>query len=114
MQEAAADALVDMLPAPAPAGFYLFVDCYPLGADVTHAEEIFSRVKERIYETHKVADYRYVQYTGAAVFQETLQNLVDEGQVYGNVAVNSRTPEGQLSLAILLPAARFPVVRGVS
>lgn len=100
-------------PATVKAKFSLWVDAMPLGADVTMAEEIFQEVKARILKEHDKADYRYFEYgKGAGVFQETLQKLVDEGAVTGRVVLNSRTPEGQLAMAVLMPAAQFPVTRG--
>jgi hypothetical protein len=79
---------------------------------VVFAEELFLDVKKDILKNKGVADYRFIPYHGAAVFQETLQTFVDEGKISGNVVLTSSTPEGQLAMAILMPAAAFPVVRG--
>lgn len=102
-----------VLVASTPKGFKLFIDCLPVSSSITMAEELYSDVKKRIVEKHKVPDYRFISYTGAAVFQQELQGLVDEGQVTGNIFLDSSTPEGMLAMAILAPAASFPVVRGM-
>ena len=95
------------------AGFTLYVDCVPMGASVTYAEEVFQDVKKRILAEHGVADYRFIQFKAAGVFSDTLAKLVAEGGVTGNIVLNAHTPEGQIAMAVLMPAARFPVVRGL-
>lgn len=100
-------------PSPESGGFTLYVDCLPVGGSGESLEEILLVANERIFASHQVADYRYIDYKGAAVLHETLVEMVKDGTIHGSVFMSAKTPQGAIALAALAPLAKFPVVRGL-
>lgn len=107
--EAACPALRDT---PTP-GFTLFIDCMPLGRSTEPAETLYAAVREHIFETQGLADYRYKDYgQGKADFQATLRTMAAEGMIVGNIFLATGSEEAALAMVALMPLARL-VVRGV-
>lgn len=85
---------------PAPAGFTLYLDCGPEGESITNASEIYAQVNAAIKKELGAADWRLVKYEGAGRFVAGFCALFDAGS-WGDVRLDTRTPEGTLVLESL-------------
>lgn len=98
--------------APRAEGFTLYVDCFPQGRPATVASKIISRAHDEIRSAKGVYDYRSVQYgEGAGMLSTRVAELAASGE-YGDVVLDSRTPEGNVCLEALKAKASF-VVQGI-
>jgi hypothetical protein len=89
----------------------LFLDCHPVGEDYLSAEDLYAVVSEDIAAKHGVPDWRLIDFKGAGVFASRLALLIDDGAEWGDVVVDTRTPEGAIAKAVLAARAAL-VVQG--
>jgi hypothetical protein len=91
----------------------LYLDCIPLTdtTRVAYAEQIFSLVQQEIQKSHNVPDYRLIDFKGAGVFASKLGELIDQ-RLFGDVVLDTRTPEGAIAKGVLVFRADR-VVQGV-
>lgn len=90
----------------------LYIDCFPVGKDTTPAEELFQTTTYRIQAKHNVPDYRFIDFKGAGVFAAELAEVVDGAASWGDIFLDSSTPEGAIAKSVLVfRSAR--VVKGV-
>lgn len=102
------------------AGYTLYVDCMPMGmSDITFAEDIFADVRRDVFaatatpETPGLADFRFAEYgRGPGIFAGALRMRLEAGELSGHVIVDSRTPEGTVSLQAFIEHAAL-VIRGL-
>lgn len=88
----------------------LYLDCYPVGEDVSVAEAFFAAAQVTIQETHGVPDYRLIDFKGAGVFATALGALLD-AEAVGDVVLDTRTPEGMIAKSVFVQRAER-VVQG--
>jgi hypothetical protein len=89
----------------------LYLDCYPVGSVATQAEALFLVTQANITKSHNVPDYRLIDFKGAGIFAATLGEVVDR-HAWGDVVLDTRTPEGAIAKSVLVFRAER-VVQGL-
>jgi hypothetical protein len=101
-----------------PAGFTLYINCAPVGGDLSDAFSMLMRtLNNYITTTENVADYTLCAYgsgpgTLRLAYDRLWENALAVDEIpHGDLVVDARTPEVQVLLARLVERASF-VVRG--
>jgi hypothetical protein len=90
----------------------LYVNCFPLGENVSLATDLFSEAKQIVKAELGLDHYKLGEYgKGPALFSIAVQAVV-ESKGYEQLYVDSRTPEGSDALETLM-ALSGSVVRGL-
>jgi len=91
-------------------GFTLYVDCFPIGRQATTLEKLVARAQAENTAATGKADYRMHDYgQGPGVLSALVVKYVDEG-TYGDIVLDSRTPEGAACKSALMAKAAVTVM----
>ena len=96
----------------------LYIDCSPEGIqrgvperNTQNAFEVYQLAAEKLNKKYGCEDYRFVDYgKGAALFLSAMKEVLSENS-FGDLVVNSDSPETKLVLDFLISKSRW-VVRG--